>query len=109
MDGVGGLEGWRWIFIIEGLATLVVGVTTFWLLPNSPETAAFLTQQERQFLVDRLRSDTGTQSGHVNLKDKYHWPTIRGVLLDWKIWAAIVVYWVRLLPPALALRHRLTR
>ncbi|KAM0548786.1 hypothetical protein ACHAPJ_009782 [Fusarium lateritium] len=93
MDGIGGQAGWRWIFIIEGLATVVVGSLCFWLLPDSPETAKFLKPEERQFLCDRLRNDAGTKTGHVDLKDKFHWPTIQSALFDWKIWAAVIIYW----------------
>ncbi|KAF5004179.1 hypothetical protein FDECE_9317 [Fusarium decemcellulare] len=93
MDGIGGLAGWRWIFIIEGLATVVVGATCFWLLPDSPETASFLKPEERRFLCARLRNDAGTKTGHVDLKDKFHWPTIRAAFTDWKIWAAVIIYW----------------
>lgn len=38
MDGTGGLEGWRWIFILEGILTVVVGASLHWTLPDSPET-----------------------------------------------------------------------
>lgn len=36
MGGVGGYEGWRWIFIIEGIATVLVGALGFWILPDTP-------------------------------------------------------------------------
>lgn len=94
MEGIGGLDGWQWIFIIEGLATVVVGMTCFWLLPDSPETASFLQPEERRFLCHRLRNDAGTEAGQVDLEDKFHWPTILGVFLDWKIWLSVIIYWV---------------
>lgn len=94
MDGIGGLEGWRWIFIIEGLATVVLGATCFWLLPDSPETASFLKPEEWRFICERLRNDAGTKAGKVELRDKFHWPTIRDLFSDWKIWAAVIIYWV---------------
>jgi hypothetical protein len=50
--GVGGYEGWRWIFILEGLATVLMGVAVFWLLPDSPSHAEgrWLTADEARFL-----------------------------------------------------------
>jgi MFS family permease len=42
MDGVGGLAGWRWLFIVEGCATVVVSVLLYFLLPDDFETAYFL-------------------------------------------------------------------
>jgi hypothetical protein len=59
MDGVGGYGGWRWIFIIEGVVTVILGlVTKFWAV-DWPETASFLTEEERALLIARLSADTG--------------------------------------------------
>ena len=93
MDGIGGLAGWRWIFIIEGIVTVVVGATCFFMLPDSPETASFLKPAERRFIVDRLRHDTGTKAGKIQMHDKFHWPTVRDAFVDWKIWLAVIIYW----------------
>lgn len=57
MDGVGGYEGWRWIFILEGIVTVLVAISAFWLLPDYPDTAKFLTPREREFVVWRLKTD----------------------------------------------------
>lgn len=100
MDGIAGLAGWRWIFILEGIATVLIGGTCFKLLPNSPETASFLNPEERRFLVHRLQTDSGTKTGHVETTDLFHWPTIRSALSEWKIWFAIIIYWV-CMPPTL--------
>ncbi|KAF8529114.1 MFS transporter [Hysterangium stoloniferum] len=55
MDGVRGIEGWRWIFIIEGIATIVVAIISAMLLPRGIRTASFLTEEERAFALNRLR------------------------------------------------------
>jgi MFS family permease len=55
MDGVGGYEGWRWIFILEGIVTVLVAVLAFFVLHDFPETATFLTEEERAFVVFRLK------------------------------------------------------
>ena len=49
MDGIGGLSGWRWIFILEGLATIIIAIFAIYLLPADLATAKFLTQEEREF------------------------------------------------------------
>jgi sugar phosphate permease len=59
MDGIGGYGGWRWIFIIEGLVTIVFGVISKWWVPDWPETATFLNETERALLVSRLSEDAG--------------------------------------------------
>ena len=48
MDGVAGLRGWQWLFLIEGLPVVVLGFAALWLLPNRPEDATFLTPDERR-------------------------------------------------------------
>lgn len=50
----GGLEGWRWIFIIEGLLTIVCGAIALVFLCSSLDTASFLTEEEKEFAVARL-------------------------------------------------------
>ena len=49
MDGVGGKPGWAWIFILEGLITVVLAVVSFWVIQDFPEKAKFLTETERAF------------------------------------------------------------
>lgn len=44
MDGVAGQRGWRWILIIEGLPTFVLGISTWFLLADDPESAYYLTK-----------------------------------------------------------------
>ena len=49
MDGVGGLEGWRWIFILEGIVTIVCSTVAVWVLPANVASARFFTLEEREF------------------------------------------------------------
>ncbi|KAI0321820.1 MFS transporter, partial [Amylostereum chailletii] len=57
MDGTRNLAGWRWIFILEGMATCLIGVLAAILLPASLANAKFLTEEERAFAVQRLGFD----------------------------------------------------
>ena len=90
MDGVGGLEGWRWIFIVEGIITVVAGILTPFILPDSPETAKFLNIEEKALVIHRLEEDSGTSSGKVETNERFQWKFLRAALLDWKIWCAFV-------------------
>jgi predicted MFS family arabinose efflux permease len=49
MDGVGGLEGWRWIFILEGIATVLFALFAAVSMPADLASAKFLTEEEREF------------------------------------------------------------
>ncbi len=54
MDGVAGLEGWRWIFILEGLFTVLVGIASFWVIQDFPETAKFVTETESEWCLIKV-------------------------------------------------------
>ena len=63
MDGIGGLAGWRWIFILEGIATILIALISSRLLPADLSSARFFTEEERAF-SRQLR--TFTRSRHTN-------------------------------------------
>lgn len=93
MAGVGGLGGWRWIFILEGIATVVIGGSLALMLPDSPETCGFLTEEEKRFIAHRLSHDGGTEAGEVGTKEKFNWYYLKAAMSDWRIYMASIVYW----------------
>lgn len=93
MDGIGGLAGWRWIFILEGLLTIVAGLLVPFILPDSPVTARFLSAEEKAMILLRMEQDSGTSSGKVETAEKFQWKFVWAALLDWKIWFAIFIFW----------------
>ncbi|EGO22462.1 hypothetical protein SERLADRAFT_416918 [Serpula lacrymans var. lacrymans S7.9] len=88
MDGVGGKPAWAWIFILEGLATVIAGALSFWIIVDFPDTATFLTETERTVVIRRLQSDDQFSAAGEQLK----WGYIKKSLLDWKTWVAMMVY-----------------
>ncbi|KAF8853263.1 major facilitator superfamily protein [Acephala macrosclerotiorum] len=87
MDGVGGYSGWRWIFIIEGLLTIVVAVGFKFLVVDWPETSHFLSSEERKILISRLALDTGSFTmNHLDCR------AAKRVFLDWKIYCGVFMY-----------------
>ncbi|ROT34479.1 pantothenate transporter liz1 [Sodiomyces alkalinus F11] len=64
MHGVRGYQGWRWIFILEGLLTVVVSFFFYFWLPDFPEDAKWLSPEEKTYVAARLRLDQGS-SGHA--------------------------------------------
>ncbi|KAF1969445.1 MFS general substrate transporter [Bimuria novae-zelandiae CBS 107.79] len=95
MDGVGDLEGWRWIFILEGILTVVVAVIAFFTLYDFPETAGFLTEEERAFVVFRLKFQGQEKNDKVRVEqdDSFKGKHVKAAFLDWQIYASILVYW----------------
>jgi hypothetical protein len=51
MDGTRGLGAWRWLFIIEGAATIVIAMCCGFVLPNFPRTTKWLTEEEKALAV----------------------------------------------------------
>ncbi|WWD00945.1 hypothetical protein V866_007883 [Kwoniella sp. B9012] len=54
MSGKASLYGWQWLFVLEGIPAVIVGVLIYFFLPDYPETARFLTEEERLFASERM-------------------------------------------------------
>ena len=93
MEGVAGRHGWQWIFIIEGLIPVAMSSILYFILPDSPETAKFLTKDEKEFLINRLALETGSGQGRVTNSDKIQFKHIKAAFSEWKIWGAVVMFW----------------
>ncbi|KAJ1712391.1 MFS transporter [Aspergillus flavus] len=81
MRGVGGYNGWRWIFILEGLATVVMSVIAYFWVYNYPSTAEFLSEKERAFIQSRLRNDNDSMRD-----EKFSWSGVLDAFKDPKVW-----------------------
>ncbi|POW11095.1 hypothetical protein PSTT_05499 [Puccinia striiformis] len=57
LEGVGGIRGWRWLFIIEGLITVTASVVVVFFLPDWPSNTKWLTEEEKKLAVSRLEID----------------------------------------------------
>ena len=57
MDGIGGYSNWRWIFILEGILTILIGIAAFFFIADFPEEATWLTEDERTWVVARTGRD----------------------------------------------------
>lgn len=91
MDGIGGLEGWRWIFILEGILTVIVACVAYFLVYDSPETAAFLSEEERAWLLHRLKYQGSKSSGHMIAEsEEFQWKYVKDAFSDWQIYLSVV-------------------
>lgn len=79
MDGVGGLASWRWIFILEGIATVVLSSLIFVFLPNDPQSSKWLTEAERDAILANRAAEGDDGSPH------FQWHYLRDVATDYKI------------------------
>ncbi|KAF4452155.1 tartrate transporter [Fusarium albosuccineum] len=83
MDGLMGIEGWRWLFIVEGAATGLVSFLGFALLPNTPLTTHWLNEREKQLAHSRMEKDkiSDAQDG-----DASSWDGLKQAVADKRTW-----------------------
>ncbi|PIA94634.1 putative transporter [Cercospora beticola] len=86
MDGVGGKPGWAWIFILEGIATVLIGVACFFIMPDTPALSGrWLNQEEQRYLEIQTVIKEGGRFAMEN-DDKFKWTYLRDLLLDYKVY-----------------------
>jgi len=73
LNGKAGHSGWQWIFIIEGAITVVVGLVSFFLLPDTPDKARFLNEEEKSYIKAKLKEDGAIGSEEA---DSFSWSEV---------------------------------
>lgn len=81
---------WRWIFIVEGIITCVIATGAYFFLPNSVETASFLTAEERAFAQARLRASHLFTSEQE--RERFRWSEVRRGVLSLQLFFTGTVY-----------------
>ena len=85
LNGSCNLQGWQWLFLIEGSFTVLVGIVVLWYLTDKPANAHWLDEEERAWLVDHLRREQAQVAAH----DHHNiWPAFK----DKKVWMLTYVY-----------------
>jgi hypothetical protein len=85
MDGVAGKPGWAWIFILEGIFTILCAVASFWIVQDFPEDAKFLSEPERVWVTRRLQADAQYSAGGEKFRMNSVWQSLK----DWKTYLAM--------------------
>lgn len=57
MDGLWGIAGWRWLFLIEGIPSVILGVVAYLYLTDKPQSAHWLTAEEQELLLARMQRE----------------------------------------------------
>jgi ACS family tartrate transporter-like MFS transporter len=85
LRGLGGLAGWQWLFLVEGLPAVVLGVTTLLYLPDRVSHARWLSGAEQGWLEDALRAERATMQ-------KTHGLTLWQALTHGRVWRLCLLY-----------------
>lgn len=89
LEGVNGLAGWRWLFIIECAMTIFIALISFFSLPDFPSTTRWLSEEERAYSEWRIMKDIGSQNSD------YQEPRmLKSALLavqDWRTWLFVLM------------------
>lgn len=80
--GLHGMAGWQWLFLIEGLASLVVGIAAFFILQDSIANVKWLSAEEKRLLKEDLAADDSTRAHH----------SVRQVFRNSKVWLLGLLY-----------------
>jgi ACS family tartrate transporter-like MFS transporter len=85
LHGCAGLTGWQWVFLIEGVPSVLLGFAVLVVLKDGPAQANWLAAEERAWLVERLR-----QEEHA--RERRHGSDLRAALVSGRVWFLICVY-----------------
>jgi len=87
LNGVGGLTGWQWLFLVEGVPAVILGLLALKVLVSKPENATWLTKEERDWLEIELARERALKppQEHAPLKES---------LLNPKVWVLCLFYFL---------------
>jgi MFS family permease len=88
MDGIRGLSNWRWIFILEGILTILIALAAFFLVSDFPQQVSWLTPEEKEFI--RVKTSSGESEAGVTKDD------IKSFFLDIKNYLVAIIYFCKL-------------
>lgn len=99
MDGLSGVAGWRWIFIIEGIGSVAAGCLCFTFLLDTPALSGrWLDANEIRYLELRQIAHHGVTSAIRETEKRNKWKILKSVICDWHLYPLICIYWSNAAP-----------
>ncbi|KAL1930295.1 hypothetical protein VTP01DRAFT_1449 [Rhizomucor pusillus] len=87
LDGANGMRGWKWLFIIEGLIGVVIGLAGFLLIPDYPHNSRMLTPEEREIAMLRLE-----RQGKRIMSSGLNWTTAKNLFTTPYVWLFVIIF-----------------
>ena len=85
LDGILGLKGWQWLFLLEGLPAVILGVSVVFYLNDHPEVTRWLSPEEREWLVTTLTKERQACEAQRSMR-------IRAALTDGTVWRLGILF-----------------
>jgi ACS family tartrate transporter-like MFS transporter len=85
LDGVAGMHGWQWLYVVEGVPPIIMCFVTYMLLTDRPHEANWLTAEQRTWLQDRLDSENAQREAVRKF-------SLMGAFTNWKMWLLTAAY-----------------
>lgn len=86
MDGVGGRPGWAWIFLLEGIATVLIGAACFFIMPDTPALSGkWLNAEEMKYFAIQTMIKNGGRAASEKA-DKFKWSYLIDLVTDYKVY-----------------------
>ncbi|TXT11848.1 uncharacterized protein COLE_02258 [Cutaneotrichosporon oleaginosum] len=92
MEGVRGIRGWKWMFIIEGIMTVVIAFAGYVVLPNYPLTTPWLSEDEKKLAIARLVAASDREVDLEADRGVGHWQGFKDSVSDPITWVMLVLY-----------------
>src|SRR5262245_457334 len=67
LDGIWGLQGWQWMFLLQGLPSVILGVVTWFYLTEHPRQAGWLLGDEREWLAGRIDAEHRQRENELSI------------------------------------------
>ncbi|KAH6903110.1 major facilitator superfamily domain-containing protein [Coprinopsis sp. MPI-PUGE-AT-0042] len=93
LKGKGGINGWQWIFIVEGAATILLGILAWMFVPDFPDKSKFLTREQRKMILDRIEADRAD-----SMPDPMTWLKFRKAFFDPFTWSFALMFMSSTMP-----------
>ncbi|ODQ67693.1 MFS general substrate transporter [Nadsonia fulvescens var. elongata DSM 6958] len=105
MRGIHGMEGWRWLFLIEGLITLLIGLVSFFKMPASAvqtksrfNKKGWFTDKEQKIVVNRVLRDD-PYKGDMHNREALSFKVLWNTMLDYDLWPLYIIGLIAYIPP----------
>jgi ACS family tartrate transporter-like MFS transporter len=87
LHGFGGLEGWQWLFLLEGIPAVILGLVVILILPDRPQNARWLSHPEKVWIQSQLDEETLQSRGKAHFR-------LSEAFMSGRIWLLCFIYFL---------------